>query len=248
MPNIRLLLEYDGQAIAGWQQQAGDAPTVQGALQDAVARVTGQRVRVLGSGRTDAGVHAEGQVASALIETDLDAGALLRALNGVLPRTVAVLEVAVVDDDFDAGRSARRKRYVYRVWNGRVRSPLRAHRFLHVPQPLDLGAMRTAAEPLLGRHDFSAFRAAGSDAKTSVRELLLVEVGGEPGGEVIFHFEGRGFLRYMVRNLVGTLLEVGLGRRAPEGISDVLASKDRGRAGPTVAAHGLTLEAVSYSG
>ena len=246
MPNFRLLLEYDGRAFAGWQQQAGDAPTVQGALMEAIERVTGQRVRVVGSGRTDAGVHAEAQVASAAIETELGSEALQRALNGVLPRAIAVLALDEVGADFDAQRSARRKRYVYRVWNARVRSPLRADRFLHVPQPLDVEAMRRAAADLLGEHDFSAFRAAGSDVRTSVREILVFEIEGGPGGEIAFVVEGRGFLRYMVRNLVGTLLEVGTGRRPADGMPALLSSGDRGAAGPTAAAHGLTLESVHY--
>ena len=148
---------------------------------------------------------------------------------------------------FDAQRSARSKRYVYRLWNARHRSPLRAAQAAHVPRPLDLEAMRRAAADLCGEHDFSAFRAAGSTVRTSVRRLTRIGIEGEPGGEIRLIFEGEGFLRHMVRNLVGTLLEVGHGRRAPDSMPALLAGRDRGLAGPTAPAHGLCLEAVAYA-
>jgi tRNA pseudouridine38-40 synthase len=241
MPNFRLLLEYDGSEFEGWQAQAGDKRTVQGCLAGALERVTGAPAQVTGAGRTDAGVHAQGQVASARVETRLDADTLRRALNGVLPPDLVVLEAAVARDDFHPLREARRKLYRYRIWNGAVRSPLRRHRCLYVAQPLDLPAMRRAAAALVGERDFAAFRAAGSSARTSVRTLTRVELRGEAGAEVEIEVEGTGFLRHMVRNLVGTLVEVGKGRRDVDSMPALLASGDRRRAGPTAPARGLCL-------
>jgi len=246
MPTYCLQVEYTGDGFAGWQVQAPGARTVQGCLVDAVERITGERPVVMGSGRTDAGVHAEAQVASFRLERPMDPEKLLRGLNGVLPREIAVREVRQAEDDFDALRDAVGKRYRYRIWNHPVRSPLRAGRFVHVPQPLDFAAMAQAAQTLVGEHDFRAFQAAGSGAKTTVRRLEKLEVNAAPGGEVEILAEGAGFLRYMVRNLVGTLLEVGQGRRSPASVADVLASRDRCQAGPTAPALGLVLEAVDY--
>jgi tRNA pseudouridine38-40 synthase len=244
---FRLTLEYDGAGFEGWQRQPRDGcPTVQGALEQAFQRVTGRTVRVVGSGRTDAGVHAEGQVASVELDAPMSPERLQRALNGVLPRGVAVLELVRAPQGFDARRDARSKLYRYALWNGPVRSPLRAHRSLHVERPLDLAALRVAAGHLVGRHDFASFQAAGSSVATSERTLLALEVRGEAGAAIELLFEGSGFLRHMVRNLVGTLLEVGAGRRDPEQMPGLLAARSRALAGPTAPAHALTLLRVSY--
>jgi tRNA pseudouridine38-40 synthase len=242
----RLILEYDGEGFEGWQWQPGGRRTVQGALEAAVARVTGQRTRVVASGRTDAGVHAEGQVASLRLEGAPEADRLHRALNGVLPRDVAVVAVARAADAFHARRDARSKLYRYRVWNGRERSPLRERRALCVGHPLDLTAMRRAARAFEGTHDFSSFRASGASTSSAVRRLLRLEVTGEAGAGVALLFEGEGFLRHMVRILTGTLLAVGSGRWAPQHMSAILAARDRRRAGPTAPARALTLVAVHY--
>lgn len=247
MPNFRLVLEYDGAAFEGWQIQPGDARTVQGALQEAAQKlaVRGEAI-VRGSGRTDSGVHAAGQVASLSLETELDADALQRALNGNLPRDAVVLEVEPCDEAFDPRRQAKRKTYLYAVWNGPLRSPLRAARYVHIPHALDLSAMRIAAKELAGEHDFASFQAAGSAVEHTVRTLHGITIAGEPGGELFFEFEGSGFLRHMVRNLVGTLLEVGQGRREARSMAALLEARDRGQAGPTAPAHGLTLAWVDY--
>ena len=246
MATYRLTLEYDGEGFEGWQLQPEGRRTVQGVLETAVARVTGQRARVVASGRTDAGVHAEGQVASLRLDGELEADRLRRALNGVLPRDVAVVHVARAPDAFHARRDARSKLYRYRVWNGRDRSPLRERRALCVTHPLDLAAMRRAARAFEGSHDFSSFRAAGASTASAVRRLLRLEVAGEAGAGVELLFEGDGFLRQMVRILTGTLLAVGSGRWAPEDMPAILAARDRRRAGPTAPARGLTLVAVRY--
>jgi tRNA pseudouridine38-40 synthase len=241
---FRLTLEYDGAGFAGWQVQPAGTRTVQGELEAALERITGQRRRVAGASRTDAGVHAEGQVASVDLEGDVDAGWLARALNGVLPPDLAAVGCAEADAGFHARRSARSKLYRYRIWNGATPSPLRAAWTQRVTTPLDLGAMRRAAPHLLGRHDFRSFQAAGSAPGSSVRTLSRLEVEGCSRGEVRILVEGDAFLRHMVRILAGTLIEVGIGRRDPEGMPAVLAARDRSRAGRTAAARGLCLVRV----
>jgi tRNA pseudouridine38-40 synthase len=219
---------------------------VQGTLVEALAELASGPVRVAGAGRTDAGVHAEGQVAGVELETRLDAATLQRALNAKLPADLAVREAVSVAAGFDARREAKGKLYRYWVWNGRQPSPLRRRRFHHVRERLDVERMGKASAPLAGQHDFASFRAAGSAAGSTVRNLSRVTVSGAAGGEIFFEFEGNGFLRHMVRNLVGTLLEVGLGRRPADSIPELLEIRDRRWAGPTAPAAGLTLVRVDY--
>jgi tRNA pseudouridine38-40 synthase len=246
LPVFRLTLEYDGEGFAGWQVQPGATRTLQGVLEDAVARVTGQRVRVHAAGRTDAGVHAEAQVASLRAETGLPAATLARALNAVLPPDLAVVAAAIAPDGFHARFDARAKLYRYRIWNGACRSPLRARRALRVERPLDVEAMRRAAADFLGTHDFAALQAAGSQVASSVRTLTRCDLEGRAPGQLCVWVEADGFLRHMVRNLVGTLLEVGRGRRPPDAVPALLAGRDRRAAGPTAPAHALTLIRVDY--
>jgi len=240
------MLEYDGTGFAGWQRQAQGERTVQGVLAEALRRVCGGEAEVEGAGRTDAGVHARGQVAGVRVETRLAAGELQRALNAVLPGDLAVLSLEAAAEGWHPRRSARRKLYRYAIWNGRVRSPLR-ERYAHfVPQPLAADAMARAAASLAGTRDFRSFQAAGSGVETTVRTLFRAELLGEAGAELALELEGDGFLRHMVRNVAGTLIEVGLGRRAPESLPALLEARDRGRAGPTAPARGLTLVRVEY--
>lgn len=245
--SFRLLLEFDGSDFEGWQIQRRSGRTVQGSLVKAVERVVAGRARVTGSSRTDSGVHAEGFVASLQVATDLTPETLQRALNAVLPRDVVIRELHEAAVDFDARRDACWKRYRYSIWNAPDRSPRRARRTLHVRQPLDLEAMRRAAEQLTGRHDFACFQAAGSAVEHTVRSLYRVDVLEQAEGEVTLEVEGAGFLRYMVRNLAGTLIEVGRGRRAAETIPQLIASCDRRLAGATAAPHGLSLIEVGYT-
>ena len=255
MPNFRLTLEYDGTGFAGWQVQAGDVRTIQGVLEAALLRVTGVRTRAHGAGRTDAGVHAEGQVANLELETALAASALQRALNAVLPRDLAVVTAEPVAEDFHARYHARAKLYGYRIWNGPGPSPLRAGRAWRVKPALNVAAMASAGALLLGTHDFRSFQAAGSEVESTVRTLTRCDVLGptastsEPGarGEIEIQIEGSGFLRHMVRILAGTLVQVGTRRREPGSLPRVLAARDRRAAGPTAPPQGLTLLRVSYA-
>jgi len=241
---FRLTLEYDGAGFSGWQVQPGGRRTVQGVLGAALERIAGHPCRPAGASRTDAGVHAEGQLASVDLETALDAERLRRALNGVLPRDLAVVDAAEVGAQFHARYAARSKLYRYRIWNGESPSPLRWARTHRVFTPLELPAMRRAAAHLLGSHDFRSFQAARAAPGPTVRTLVRVDVEGQARGEVRLWVEGDAFLRHMVRILAGTLIEIGIGRRDPDALPALLAARDRSQAGPTAPARGLCLVRV----
>lgn len=219
MESFRLTLEYDGRDFAGWQVQAAGQRTVQGEVEAALQRISGLSIRVHGAGRTDAGVHAEGQVASFEAQLALPCERLGPALNALLPRDLAVRECRSAPPGFHARFDARGKLYRYQIWNSSVRSPLREGRWHRVGAPLDLGAMRAAAGQLVGQHDFASFAAQGGLAPgdSSVRTLRQLRVEeGAARGEIQVLAEAPGFLRHMVRNLAGTLIEVGRGRFRPE--------------------------------
>ncbi len=242
---IRLTLEYDGTNYVGWQSQP-NGPSIQAALEGALSSVAAEPIAAVAAGRTDAGVHALGQVVSFETATARPLKAWILGANDLLPRDIAVVAAQDAPADFDARRSAQGKRYRYRIWNGRTRSPLRARTSWEIFRALDVAAMARAAEALVGEHDFAAFRGAGCDAKTTVRKLRELRVAGEPRGEIFVEAEATAFLRHMVRNIVGTLVEVGLGKRAPEDVARVLASRDRKLAGPTAPPQGLCLVEVRY--
>jgi len=241
---IRLVVEYDGTDFVGWQRQE-NGPSVQAALEEAVARMTGERVVVAGAGRTDAGVHARGQVAAFSTERAIAVDGFRRGLNALLPPSVAVVAADEAPADFDPRRHARGKRYRYRIWNAESRSPLEARTSWHVRAPLDERAMHEAASRLVGRHDFVAFRAADCDRKNTVRRIARLDVA-RAGPLVTVDAEADAFLKHMVRIVVGSLYEVGRGARPAGWIGEVLDGRDRTRAGPTAPPQGLTLERVDY--
>ena len=253
MRHIRLRVEYDGTGLCGWQRQ-DNGPTVQGHLEAALAKLLQHEVAVVGASRTDAGVHARGQIASFHTDRPVPLHGIRRGLNSMLPEQIAVAEVTDAPDDFHPRFSATGKHYRYLVLTRDERDPRWRDRAWHHPTPLDRDAMRIAAESLIGEHDFAAFRAAGCTAKRTVRRIDRIDVldlpGDLPGSSSVLAVDVRGnaFLRNMVRILVGTLVEVGRGRRPAAQVAEILASKDRTRAGITAPAHGLELVEVRYDG
>ena len=242
--NLRIVVEYDGTAFSGWQRQPG-MRTVQGCLEDAIRDMTGETVFVRGAGRTDAGVHAEAQVASFPLEARIPTGGLLRGLNSILPPDVAITDVADADAAFDARFSARGKIYRYVVWNHLVRSPRRARTSWHVRSPLDMTVMREAAAALVGEHDFRAFRASDCERRTTRRIVRRLDVFRQ-GPEVVFEVEATAFLKNMVRILVGTLVDIGRGRLDANTVARMLETGDRAAGGMTAPPEGLTLVRVIY--
>lgn len=241
---IKLTLEYDGTDYVGWQWQP-NGPSLQAEVEGALAKLFKQPVRVSASGRTDAGVHALGQTATFTPPLELPLRAYVAGLTSILPRDIAVIDAREVPDDFDARRAALGKRYRYRILNRPQRSPLRRRQRWEIFHPLDTAAMARGAALLVGRHDFSAFRASGCEARSPVKHLSRADVRRD-GEEIALDFVADGFLKQMVRNLVGTLVEVGLGRRSPESVAQTLRSLDRRQAGPTAPPQGLFLVEVFY--
>jgi len=250
MPTYRLTLAYDGTDFAGWQaQRAGGARTVQGTLEDALSRLAGgARISVAGAGRTDAGVHALGQVASFALASVWDAADLHRALNAVLPDDVRILDAAECEDEFHARRSATGKLYRYTLDTGPVQLPTRRRIAGHVPWALDEGAAQAAAALFVGRHDFASLASSGGSVKTTVRTVTRSDVRREDGGAGtwVYEVEADGFLRKMVRSMVGAIVEAGRGAWTVGRLAEALQARDR-RAWPAPAeARGLTLVRVRY--
>lgn len=244
MRMLRLTIQYDGTDYVGWQRQPNGV-SIQELVERAIEPIEGRPVTIVGAGRTDAGVHALGQVASVQLQSAIDAATLMRALNATLPEDVRVASAEEAAPDFNARFSAIGKVYAYRIWRGAFLPPFERRYVWHVPPPLDVERMREAARPLTGRHDFSAFRAAGSDAATSERTIRDLRLDGEDE-RITLTIAGDGFLRYMVRAITGTLVDVGQGRRSVESVAAALASRDRAQAGPTAPAKGLVLLKVEY--
>jgi tRNA pseudouridine38-40 synthase len=246
MRTIRLDLEYDGTGYHGWQVQP-NAPTIQQSLEGALHTILGERVRVVGAGRTDAGVHALGQVGHFRTESKRDVEALLRGVNSLLPDDIVVKAVAESSSDFHARRSALLKRYEYWILNDPGRSAFH-HRFVwHVRVKLDLDRMRRAAECLIGQHDFASFQASGGEpGRTTVRRPGLLEVRSFGNGVIRIAAEADGFLRGMVRILTGTLVDVGRGKIPEQAVPRILEAKDRTAAGESAPGKGLFLMRVLY--
>ena len=262
MRTFKITLAYDGTGLVGWQRQASGT-SVQGLLEAALQHLDQREVIVTGAGRTDAGVHALGQVASFSLERAIECDGLVRALNAQLPAAVRVLAAEVAADTFHARFDARRKTYRYRIWNAEVISPFERHYVWHLKAALDRDKMSAAAEILEGRHDFAAFQAAGGMTRSTERTVFSSLVlspssldqtrndpehveGSTDDPVIVYEVSGDGFLRHMVRTIVGSLVDIGRGRRTIDWMADVLASRDRSLAGPTAPSAGLFLVSVDY--
>jgi tRNA pseudouridine38-40 synthase len=260
---LKLTLAYDGTRFVGWQRQA-DGESIQGLLEEALARFEGARVTVHGAGRTDAGVHALGQVASASVTFTHPTETIVRALNAQLPEDIRVLEVVDASPDFHARFSARSKRYRYQIRAGTVGDPFTRDFVWQLPGPLDVSAMTDAAAALVGTHDFAAFHSAGTDVASTVRTILRSEFRGPVGSaplpfspqsgadlsgprqELVYEVTADGFLRHMVRAIVGTLVEIGRGWRSADSMAQLIEQGTRAQAGATAPPHGLFLVRVDY--
>jgi tRNA pseudouridine38-40 synthase len=245
MPRYRLTLEYDGAPFVGWQRQ-DNGPSVQGALEDAIEKLSGERVTVTGSGRTDAGVHALGQVAHFDLVKQFEAGKVRDALNYHLrPNPVVVLNADAVDSEFHARFSARGRHYLFRILNRRSPPALETGKVWHVSPRLDADAMHAAAQVLVGQHDFTTFRAAECQAQSPVKTLDRLDVS-RRADEIHIEASARSFLHHQIRSFAGTLKLVGEGKWTPRDVADALAAKDRARCGPVAPPDGLYLVRVDY--
>ena len=245
MRNFKIIVEYDGAAYVGWQRQLNGV-SIQQILEEALGRITSGKVTLIGSGRTDAGVHAINQVANFKSPTKLPAERICRGVNSVLPPDIVVKKLEEVPIDFHAQHDVKSKVYVYRICNQNLRQVLGREYFWFIRYPLDLEKMRKAAQYLPGTHDFSCFCATGTDVKDRVRTLTDIVIETGPDGLIEITVEARGFLKYMVRNIVGTLTEVARGKRRPEEMKEIIDSRNRNIAGATAPACGLFLKEVKY--
>ncbi len=245
MRNIKLTIEYDGTGYHGWQIQP-EVRTIQGTLEEKIGVIAGEQISLVASGRTDAGVHALGQVANFKTESRIPLEALKRGLNSLLPDDIAIKRVEVVSHDFHARFSARSKLYEYRIFNSTVSSPMERNFSWYVPERLNLRKMREAARLLLGTHDFSSFRASQSDNLNPVRTLMALEIERKRNKIIEFRMRADAFLKHMVRNIVGTLADVGKGKLHPECVEAILDARDRTHAGMAAPPNGLFLVDVEY--
>ncbi len=240
-----MVVEYDGTDYCGWQRQKNGL-SIQQVLEETIRLITQEKVTVFGSGRTDAGVHALNQVASFRSNTRLPAEILYRGINGLLPPDIVLKALEEVAWEFSALRDARGKVYFYRICNKRLRPALNRNYFWFIHQPLNLPLMEQAAQYLVGRHDFSCFCATGSDVKDHTRTVTSINISSVEDGLLEITIEAQGFLKYMVRNIVGTLVDVGRGKRKPSEMKEIIDSCDRNIAGITAPARGLYLKEVKY--
>jgi tRNA pseudouridine38-40 synthase len=244
MQNLKMTIQYDGTNYHGWQIQA-NGRTVQGELTRVLSTLDHRHVTVYGAGRTDAGVHAEGQVANVFFEREFEACRLRDAINASLDRDIRILNIHNVPPEFNSRHSARQKTYSYRIWTADVVNPFIYRYVHHYRGELNIGEMASGAALLIGTHDFSSFTVANSEAEDHVRTLNRLDVSRD-ANEISIVVAANGFLRYMVRTIVGTLIEVGRGKRTAASVGAVLESCNRSNAGPSAPANGLTLVSVDY--
>lgn len=244
MPNIKLVLEYDGTAYHGWQRQI-NTPTVQGIIEDKIRVITKNKVNLIGAGRTDAGVHAKGQAANFRTTARLQPASWQRALNSLLPSDIVVLQAKEVSERFHSRFSAKDKIYQYRILNRSQRSALTRLSVWHIPYPLNINVMKQASKILIGQHNFAAFQGSESETKTDRCHLKRLAIQ-RFGDLIMITIEANRFLQHMARNIVGTLVEVGRGKRKAQEVRKILQSRDRRLAGPTAPPQGLCLVEVKY--
>lgn len=243
MRNIKITVQYDGTNYCGWQEQPNSLG-IQGNIEYAIKEITGEKVKINGSGRTDAGVHAIGQVANFKIESNIKAAQIPDALNSKLPKDISVVKAEEVDEEFHARYSAKGKIYRYLVYNNRYRNPILKDISYQVKYDLDFDKMEKEAKSLIGTHDFCGFMSSGSSVKDTVRTIRDVKIEKE-GDLIVFEFEGNGFLYNMVRIISGTLIDIGRGK-INESMEEIIKSKNRSKAGHTAPGHALFLKKVFY--
>jgi len=242
--NIKLTIEYDGTKYHGWQVQP-NGETIQEVLEEAIEKMLGVRTRVNGSGRTDAGVHALGQVANIIYSGNLDLWQIQRGINALTPKDIVIKQAEVVPDSFDARRGARYRVYQYRIWNSPWPSVLHRYFSWHVRCPLEISLMQKSIQFLEGEHDFASFQGAGCDAAHSVRKIFYNSLS-QQGDLLLYTVEATAYLKHMVRNIVGTMVEIGQRERTHTAFAELLRVRDRTKAGPTAPPHGLFLMEVKY--
>jgi len=243
--NFKLLIEYDGSAYHGWQIQKTDR-TIQGEIEKALLRMTGEKIRIAGSGRTDAGVHALAQVANFLCAKNIRPENFCKGLDSILPEDIVIKSCVLADSEFHARYDVESKIYNYRILNRKIPSALDRNYSWLIRKKLDTTSMKLAIRHILGRHDFHAFEGAGSPRSNSIRTILQADLIKQKNGYLTFEIEGDGFLKFMVRNIIGTLVEVGLKKITPDDFKKILLSKDRKLAGATAPPQGLFLMNVKY--
>jgi len=243
--NFKLTIEYDGSAYHGWQRQS-TRPTIQGTIEKALKTMTGRQITLIGSGRTDAGVHACGQIANFICETDLTPDIFQKGLNSLLPKDIVITACSEASQQFNARYDVKSKTYHYRILNRDLPAAIGRQYAWYIPQKLDLNAMNRACGHIIGTHDFKSFEGTGSPRAHTRRHVIRADIVEKNAGDLIFKIEGIGFLRFMVRNIVGTLVDVGRGKITADDVKQILQSQDRKLAGATAPANGLFLVQVTY--
>lgn len=245
MRNIKLIIQYDGSRYKGWQRLGDSQMTIQGKIEDVLSKMAEENIEIFGSGRTDAGVHAFNQIANFKTSCQMTNYEILDYCYRYLPDDIVVKKVEKANEKFHARYNVERKKYLYRIWNHKYHDPFIRKYITHIPETLNLVNMRKAATCLVGEHDFTSFTTAKSKKKSRVRKIFEIDIN-KDDNIIEMMVEGSGFLHNMVRIMVGTLIEVGLGRMKPEEVSKILNKKDRSKAGPTAPAQGLFLYDVEY--